>query len=207
MSKFRFEMNTYGNICYVFNGSREMPADTLSFIESNESGKDTMVRGWLSQSCDVQNLHSRVAATLEEVQDFYNENYEDILEILLPEQLLKMPTVLNGFYLNHKSNVIDRASGVYGENRHGVACTHDQAVGMVAFCELTHLLESFNRGWKPNWSTNDNKWCIKKIRGKIEVNREFYTASLLVFETEKKANLFLKERSQLIVNLANAGIV
>jgi hypothetical protein len=75
-------MNTYGNICYVFNGSREMPADTLSFIESNESGKDTMVRGWLSQSCDVQNLHSRVAATLDEVQDFYNENYEDILEIL-----------------------------------------------------------------------------------------------------------------------------
>jgi hypothetical protein len=78
-------------------------------------GKDTMVRGWLSQSCDVQNLHSRVAATLEETKEFYNENYEDILEILLPEQLLKMPTVLRLtsifpliFLMHHLLSLVDQ---------------------------------------------------------------------------------------------------
>jgi hypothetical protein len=207
MNKFRFEMNDYGNILYVFNGSREMPVDTLSFAESNEGGRDTMVRGWVSQSCDVQKLHCRLAATLEETKEFYNENYEEILQTLFPEQLLKIPVTISGFYLNSNTNTIERTTDVEGDKRAGVACTHDEAVGMVAFSELSQLLRLFNLGWKPNWSKDDEKWCIQNVRGKATVTRVFFTAALLAFETEKKANFFLKERAQLIANLSNAGII
>jgi hypothetical protein len=50
-----------------------------------------------SQSCDVQKLHCRLAATLEETKEFYNENYEEILQTLFPEQLLK---ILSSYILN-----------------------------------------------------------------------------------------------------------
>jgi hypothetical protein len=58
----------------------------------------------------VQKLHCRLAATLEETKEFYNENYEEILQTLFPEQLLKIPVTISGFYLNSDTNRIERIS-------------------------------------------------------------------------------------------------
>jgi ADP-dependent phosphofructokinase/glucokinase len=51
----------------------------------------------------VQRLLCDFNEDLDAVKEFYNENYEEICENLFPEDLLKMPEVINGFYLNREA--------------------------------------------------------------------------------------------------------
>jgi hypothetical protein len=51
-----------------------------------------------------------------------------------------MPEVISGFYLNRETGEIDKAASVLGEDRFGVAGSHDQAKGIAALCTLSHIL-------------------------------------------------------------------
>jgi hypothetical protein len=54
---------------------------------------------------------------LEAVKEFYNENYEEICENLFPEDLLKLPERISGFYLDHDSNKVTKGDRVENYER------------------------------------------------------------------------------------------
>jgi hypothetical protein len=56
MEKFKFEMNGYKNICYVFRDLEQEPVDTLSSIETKNDDTGNLERGWIPQSYFVQRL-------------------------------------------------------------------------------------------------------------------------------------------------------
>jgi hypothetical protein len=85
--------------------------------------------------------------------------------------------------------------------------SEEQAKGMAAFCEASQILPIYNEGWEPDWSTTDDKWFIQTINNKLKVYCTFEFHRFLVFETEEKARLFLKEKIDLITNLSKAGII
>ena len=205
--EFKFKMNEYKDVIHVFIDSREKPVDSIHFMEHNDRGQDTMVSGWIPQNCDVDNMLCRLSSTTDEIKEFYNNNYDKICDVVYPEELLKQAIKINGFYLDSVSNDIRIKNKAMYDDRFGIVHTHDQATGVVAFCYATHILARVNQGWEPDWTAPNSKWCVQSVKCKIVVKRVFYTSCFLAFETEKKAELFLKEYKQLIVNLSNAGII
>jgi hypothetical protein len=69
--------------------------------------------------------------------------------------ILKTPPFLR---LHPNTNTIERATDVEGDKRAGVACTHDEAVGMVAFSELSlpQIIPAFDR-LEINWALSFKK--------------------------------------------------
>jgi hypothetical protein len=207
MKKFKFKMNEYGDVIHVFVDNREKPVDSIHFMEHNDRGLDTMIKGWIPQNCDVANMLCRLSSTSDEIKDFYNERFDEICDIVCPEGLLKEPTKVKGYYLDSVDKKIKTKNNAMYEDRLGVVNSHDQIIGVVAFCYATHILARVNKDWEPDWSDNVAKWCIQSTKGEIVVNRVFFTSAFLAFETENKAKLFLEAYGRLTINLSNAGII
>jgi hypothetical protein len=64
------------------NPNREKPVDSIHFMESNDQGLDTMVKGWIPQNCDVANMLCRLSSTSDEIKEFYNERFDEICDIV-----------------------------------------------------------------------------------------------------------------------------
>ena len=207
MKKFKFEMNKYKNVCYVFVDVNVPPVDILHLIETKNDDTGNIESGWIPKSYIVQKLLCDFKKDLDVVQEFYNDNYDEICENLFPEDLLKMPDVISGFYLNREAGGIDGVSSVCGEDRFGVVDSHDQAKGIAALCELSHILPIYNQGWKPDWSTNKDKWYLQRFNYEVKVTCSYNAHHFLTFETKEKAEFFLKEKINLIVDLSNAGFL
>ena len=207
MEKFKFNMNGLKNVCYVYTDTTKPAIDTLHLIETKDDDTGNLEKGWIPQTYFVQRLLCDFNEDLEAVKEFYNENYEEICENLFPEDLLKMPEVINGFYLNRETGEIDKAASVLGEDRFGVAGSHDQAKGIAALCTLSHILPIYNQGWKPDWSTNKDKWYLQRFNYEVKVTCSYNAHHFLTFETKEKAEFFLKEKINLIVDLSNAGFL
>jgi hypothetical protein len=54
---------------------------------------------------------------------------------------------------------------------------------------------------EPDWSTSVDKWYIQTVSNEIKVCCTYQFHQLLVFETEEKAKLFLKEMEEEVKNL------
>jgi hypothetical protein len=207
VGEFKFKMNEQNDVIHVFIDNREKPVDSIHFMESNDQGLDTMVKGWIPQNCDVANMLCRLSSTSDEIKEFYNERFDEICDIVCPEELLKEPIKVSGYYLDSVDKKIStKGNAMYGD-RFGIVHKHDQIIGVVAFCFATHILARVNQGWVPDWTDTVPKWCIQSTKGEIVVNRVFFTSAFLAFETEKKAKLFLDEYKRLTANLSNAGII
>ena len=207
MEKFKFEMNGYKNICYVFRDLEQEPVDTLSFTETKDDDTGNFEKGWIPQSYFVQTLLCDFKEDLDAVKEFYNENYKEICENLFPKDLLALPDKITGFYLQSGLNKISKVDEARHDNRFGVSYSEEQAKGMVAFCELSQILPIFNQGWNPDWNKNYEKWCIKTTSLGINVVGYNHIPHFLAFQTKKKAELFLKEKIDLITDLSNARII
>jgi hypothetical protein len=59
-----------------------------------------MIEGWIPQNCDVDNMLCRLSSTSDEIKEFYNERFDNICDIVCPEELLKEPTKVKGYYLD-----------------------------------------------------------------------------------------------------------
>jgi hypothetical protein len=207
MEKFKFEMNGYKNICYVFRDLEQEPIDTLSLIETKNDDTVNLEKGWIPQSYFVQRLLCDFKEDLDAVKEFYNDNYDEICENLFPEDLLKLPEVISGYYVSNISGGIMPFSEAGGKYRVGVAYSDKQAKGVAAFCELSQILPIFNEGWEPDWNKNYEKWCIKTTSLGINVTGYNHIPHFLSFETKEKAELFLKGKINLITDLSNARII
>ena len=207
MEKFKFEMNGYKNVCYVFRDLEQEPIDTLSFTETKDDDTGNLETGWIPQSYFVQRLLCDFNEDLDAVKEFYNENYEEICENLFPEDLLELPEVISGYYVSNIVGGIMVSGEVREEYRAGVAYSGEQAKGLQAFCELSHILPIFNEGWESDFGDGKMKWCIKTAEGKVKIVAYYICSHFLAFETEEKAKLFLKEKIDLITDLSKAKII
>jgi hypothetical protein len=70
---------------------------------------------------------------------------------------------------------------------------------MAAFCEVSQILPVFNEGWEPDWDRTTIKHCIQTVGGELVTFATFECRRLLAFKTEEKAQLFLKEKIDLII--------
>ena len=207
MKTFIFKMNEYGNVCYVYVDSTKPPIDTLYLIETMGKVTEKKTETWTPQSHITKDMFSDYFDELDVIKDCYNEKYDDIVERINMEFLLKTPVMLSGFYLNYSDATISQTDNVFGKYRFGVAHSHYQAKGVAAFCELSQILPNYNQGWEPDWNERSAKWCIQTVKNEIKVRSSYYVRTFLAFETESKANLFLKEKKSLVADLSDAEII
>jgi hypothetical protein len=149
-------------------------------------------------------------SNLDMLKEHYNEHYDTVVDELnkfYKKRLLELPEKVDGFYLDHDLNKITKVARVAHDERFGVAYSEEQAKGMAAFCELSQILPIFNEGWNPDWSKNYEKWCIKTTNLGINVTGYNHIPHFLAFKTKEKAELFLKEKIDLITDLSKAKII
>jgi hypothetical protein len=210
MKEFKFVMNDYENVCYVFVDINMPPIDTLHLIESKGRVTGNLIKRWMSQSISAKSRLGYYNTNLDKVKEIYNTYYDIIVDELNKSYLkdtLELPDKITGFYLHSGLNEISKVGQASNENRFGIVYSEEQAKGMAAFCEASQILPIYNEGWEPDWSTTDDKWFIQTINNKLKVYCTFEFHRFLVFETEEKARLFLKEKIDLITNLSKAGII
>ena len=209
MKEFKFVMNEYENVCYVFVDVNMPPVDTLHLIEGEGRITGTLIKKWMPQSITAKGMLG-YGPNLDMLKERYNEHYDTILDELNKsylKSLLELPDVLSGYYLDHHCNEIAITDTREQDDRFGIANTLEQAKGMAAFCTLSHILPIFNEGWEPDWTDGTPKSCIETVGGDIHTAFYFNYANFLAFETQEKAKLFLKEKIDLITDLSKAGII
>jgi hypothetical protein len=212
MKEFKFVMNEYKNVCYVYVDVNKPPIDTMYLTQHLERNKPheagEIKSGWTPQCFQIKNILNFRTADIEKMKRFYNEFYDEIHEVFFPKDLLNLPEKISGYCLDYESNEIAKVNGMRHDEAFGVVCTHSQAKGIAAFCEVSHILPIFNEGWEPDWDADTIKQCIRTFEnGAIQVYGTFDFRSFLAFETEEKAMLFLKEKIDLITDLSKAGII
>ena len=211
MEKFKFIMNEYKNVCYVFVDVNMPPVDTLHLIESKGRVTGNLIKKWVPQLTITKSMLGYYNTNLDKVKELYNTYYDTIVDELNEsyiKDLLKLPDSISGYYLDHHCNEIAITDLRTDEDRFGIVNTLEQARGMVAFCELSHILPVFNEGWEPNWNEETIKHGIRTFEdGAIQTYGTFGYPAFLAFETEEKAELFLKEKIDLITDLSKAGFI
>jgi hypothetical protein len=150
------------------------------------------------------------STNLDILKERYNEHYDTLVDELNKsylKRLMNLPDSITGFYLHSGLNEISKVGRASHDNRFGVVYSEKQAKGMVAYCELSQILPVFNEGWEPQHSYETMKWCIQTSDHGINIYSTYLYNALLTFKTEEKAELFLKERIDLITDLSKAGII
>jgi hypothetical protein len=206
MSKFQFELNEYRNVCHVYiDDLSEKPIDTICLIENQEVGSDN---AWIPLRRETQLVLEDMTDDIEKVQDIYNKNYNKICGLYNKDLLLKDINNISGFYLSYCDHgEIKRALDVPATQKNCVTYTHDEAKGISALCQLSHILPVYNEGWKPDWEAEQKKWCIYRVNSEYKISSTFNHNMLLSFETEEKAKCFLSEEINLLVDLSNAHYI
>jgi hypothetical protein len=199
MKKFNFKVNEYGDVCHIFKDNEDVPVDVVYFLETAEDGNT-----WIPKSIEVQKLLESLTEDLNDVMEFYNENYIEICEVISPKHLLRLPERVDGFYMNYGISEISECGGHFG---YGVVHTREQAEAMESFCRLSHIIPVYNEGWTPNWHEKSIKWCIETVQTDMKLNFNYYKPCFLAFETEEKAKLFFKEKIDDITALSKGGII
>jgi hypothetical protein len=206
MKEFKFVMNEYENVCYVFVDVNMPPIDTLHLIETKGRITGNMVKQWTPQSVITKNMFG-FGSNLDMIKEDYNLHYDEVLDRIDFGHLLKFPDLVGGFILDINCNKISEIGAMIHDDRFGIVKTHDQAKGMAAFCTLSQILPIYNEGWEPQHSYETMKWCIQTSDHGINIYRTYLYNALLTFKTEEKAELFLKEKIDLITDLSKAGII
>ena len=69
----------------------------------------------------------------------------------------------------------------------------------VILLDFLKYLRDIQRGnWTPDWTDDNEKWCIKMEEEKLVIKKHFSSRRFLSFETWNDADFFLKQFSNLI---------
>ena len=209
MKEFEFKMNEYKDVMYIFVDENKPPIDTALLVEYKKDDGEEILSTWMPKSYDVQIMAGLIFIGADDIKEFYNDNYDKILELIYPKSMLQKPLVIDGFYLDSETGGIEQTGlAYYKKGGFGVTYSYEQAEGIVAFCELTQILPVFNEGWEPTWKREkDIKWCIIRVDDRYYVVDKYYERHLLAFKTKEKAELFLKLKKPLVIALSDAGII
>ena len=76
--------------------------------------------------------------------------------------------------------------------------TEEEAKASIALAQLCQLRDRYNDGWKPNWTDNNEKFCIFFNNEKVYSGLSYYTRHILSFKTFEIREEFLKNFKDLI---------
>jgi hypothetical protein len=94
-------------------------------------------------------LIKKITPDLDYVMGTYNQNYYEICALYFPADLLKINKRISGFYVNYETGTTQSVTDAPSEKSISVVRTHDQLLGNIALCQLSHILEVYREGWKP----------------------------------------------------------
>ena len=69
---------------------------------------------------------------------------------------------------------------------------------VVALCKLFKLRDCYNEGWQPDWTDNENKYCIELYKGVIIESVNICTQHVLSFRTEEVRSIFFENFKDII---------
>lgn len=84
------------------------------------------------------------------------------------------------------------------QNRH-VFRRLEQAEASIALAQLSQLREVYRQGWKPDWTTEDTKFCIETFgNNELEIDNWHRRNYFLSFQSYEIAQEFLNNFRELI---------
>ena len=72
------------------------------------------------------------------------------------------------------------------------------AEAILALCQLIQLRDCYRQGWKPDWTSNDTKYCINFNNNFIQTNGYTNTHQILTFQTYELRQEFVNNFKDLI---------
>lgn len=76
--------------------------------------------------------------------------------------------------------------------------TKEEAEACLALAQLCQLRDIYNEGWKPDWTDNNEKFCIFFNNEKVYSGLSYYTRHILSFKTQELRDKFLENFRDLI---------
>lgn len=110
--------------------------------------------------------------------------------------------VENEHFINGNSEILKRELCNYDYRNpntdKNLLPSKELAEAMLALCQLLQLRDCYNQGWKPDWTTNDFKYCIA-ICGNQVFKDSFWNAyKVLSFKTKEICDEFYNNFKELI---------
>jgi len=149
--------------------------------------------------------------SLQKAQELYGK--EDTMDQLLLETFTKdelepkpaFPEWINldfkkGFYISNLSEIIDADITNVGQcwKDTNMFATKAQAKSALAMAQLSQLMKHVNKGWEPDWTDGNTKYCLRAENGKLSIRRCLGTHFFLAFRDEETMKGFLNAYEDLI---------
>lgn len=95
-------------------------------------------------------------------------------------------------------NLIESVGARNEDSYHNLWPSKEWAESIQAQCKLVRLRDAWNEGWKPDWTTMENKWCIDISSNDLIVELWRNSLQFLAFPSQEIANEFLATFRDLI---------
>jgi Fe-S cluster assembly iron-binding protein IscA len=101
MNKFYFNMNSFGNVCYVYKDflhyrlRGSVPLETIHFIKYKKGIEYENTGDWVIENYEIRNLVLNDSAdlieytTLDFIKESFNRKYKEIYPIVRQSRILK----------------------------------------------------------------------------------------------------------------------
>lgn len=134
--------------------------------------------------------------------DRENSTFEKIVFKQIERELPKSwedLKIIDGFFVSNLG-YIEKVSDNYTAANHNknIFPTKEEAEACLALSQLCQLRDRYNDGWKPNWTDNNEKFCIFFNNEKVYSGLSYYTRHILSFKTFEIREEFLKNFKDLI---------
>jgi hypothetical protein len=131
--------------------------------------------------------------------DKENSTFEQIVFKEIKKQLPKTWEELEeiqGYFVHTMASIEKLRKDSKGlEN---VFSTKEQAKASIALAQLSQLREVYRNGWVPDWTNNEDKFCIEFYENEIKKDYYYGQNNFLSFQDEETRNLFLENFKDLI---------
>jgi hypothetical protein len=105
---------------------------------------------------------------------------------------------IKGFFVNIKCDIVDAGETETDDCYKDVFATEAQAQASLALAQLSQLREVYRQGWTPDWTDNQNKYCVVTIDIRFVIERWVSTHHFLSFQTKEIAEEFRNKFCDLI---------
>lgn len=133
--------------------------------------------------------------------DKENSTFENIVfkkeERKLPKKWEDLYEV-GGWFVDLHSKVVTSGSMRTADSVKNRFPTKEEAEACLALAQLCQLRDIYNEGWKPDWTDNNEKFCIFFNNEKVYSGLSYYTRHILSFKTFEIREEFLKNFKDLI---------
>ena len=134
-------------------------------------------------------------------------------EYKIVEKKVKLPQSWEEFCENYtikfEEQYIEQDSSIkyidrFGDYKRGIdedknlLPNKEYAEAILALCQLIQLRDCYRQGWKPDWTSDDTKYCINFNNNFIQTNGYTNTHQILAFQTYELRQEFVNNFKDLI---------